>query len=795
MSSTVTSLLRRSVLGWMAALAAALAFSPLFERKGYLLAAATMTAAPLLVGVALRAARAPEFAVLPAQLLVLVSWVALLWAPDTLRWLVLPTPESVDVLALLTQAGFESAQALPPPVPDEPGILFITAVGITACFVLVDLLGTGLDRVPLTGLPLLALYTVPAAIAPDGVPAWSFVAAAIPYVALLGLRERERLGGWGRQVALAGGVPTESERRRLNTSAVTASAQRIGFAAIAVAAAVPLLLPAFPAGVLREHLAGGGPGGVRVENPIVDLQRELVERSTEPALFVRTDGPTPEYFRLVALDQFDGERWTISERDLDASVPLRRVLGSPPGLTTSVDRRRQRYFVEVSHGFESDWLPAPYAPRSVVGLPGQWRFDLAMFDIVTADGDQTTAGLAYAVEAVIADPSAEQLQEAPVSVPATIGNRYGQLPADVPEQVADTADRVTKGAVTNFEKAVALQRYFTGGRFEYSLTRVDSGHDGDAIVRFLDEKVGYCEQFAATMAIMARLEGIPARVSVGFLRAAPTPDVPRGDLPRREAGGSYEFRYADLHTWPELYFTGIGWVRFEPTPSARAGALPPGYAAADVSPGAERDGGGDPLRERPPAPAPTAPGRPLDPGQQPVAGDTERSGEVTNWWPAGIGLTLTLLLTPALARALVRRRRWAGADDPAAQAEVAWAELRDTLLDLRLAWPTGQTPRGTARMLSRLVHDDGATSALHRIAHAVERARFSRHPVDGGQLRHDVTTVRTALHGLQSRSERLRSTLLPASLRGILRDRSRRRADDLRNRTRGDDASALPAAP
>src|SRR5690606_28719934 len=95
-----------------------------------------------------------------------------------------------------------------------------------------------------------------------------------------------------------------------------------------------------------------------------------------------------------------------------------------------------------------------------------------------------------------------------------------------------------------------------------SLERVDAVGDDD-LLAFLSPagRTGYCEQFSASMALMARSLGIPARVAVGFLS------------PER-AGNDWVFSAHDLHAWPELYFEGAGWVRFEPTPGSRSGGAP-----------------------------------------------------------------------------------------------------------------------------------------------------------------------------------------------------------------------------
>ena len=85
----------------------------------------------------------------------------------------------------------------------------------------------------------------------------------------------------------------------------------------------------------------------------------------------------------------------------------------------------------------------------------------------------------------------------------------------------------------------------------------------DPLTGFLfDTHAGFCQQFAGAFAVLARLDGLPTRVAVGFTT---------GGLGRR---GVYRVRGADAHTWPEVYFgPTVGWVSFEPTPGG-AGAPP-----------------------------------------------------------------------------------------------------------------------------------------------------------------------------------------------------------------------------
>ena len=77
-----------------------------------------------------------------------------------------------------------------------------------------------------------------------------------------------------------------------------------------------------------------------------------------------------------------------------------------------------------------------------------------------------------------------------------------------------------------------------------------------------EDRAGYCQQYAGAMALMLRMLGIPSRVVSGF---APGTLTTRSDE-------VYEIRDLDAHSWVEVYFRGIGWVTFDPTPAAAPAA-------------------------------------------------------------------------------------------------------------------------------------------------------------------------------------------------------------------------------
>ena len=171
-------------------------------------------------------------------------------------------------------------------------------------------------------------------------------------------------------------------------------------------------------------------------------------------------------------------------------------------------------------------------------------------------------GLHYTVESrlppLAADSvTAEQQAATAVDVPKGL-QRYLQLPNDLPPAIAERAQQIVDQnvATTPFAKAAALRDFFRSGAFKYDTT-VPPFDDGNAIVQFLQDKRGFCVQFASAYAVMARALKIPARVAVGFTQGTLGVD------------GRYRVTSHDAHAWPEIWLAGLGWTHFfDPTPAS-----------------------------------------------------------------------------------------------------------------------------------------------------------------------------------------------------------------------------------
>ena len=162
----------------------------------------------------------------------------------------------------------------------------------------------------------------------------------------------------------------------------------------------------------------------------------------------------------------------------------------------------------------------------------------------------------YNIESLLPLVSIEELRAAPPVYPAIIRRRYLQLPNKIPERVLALARELTAISPTPYEQAKAIETYLRN-TYEYTLDLSAPPAGRDVVDYFLfDLKKGYCDYYASAMAVLARAAGLPARIVIGYASGTYNPATAR-----------YDVAQVDAHAWAEVYFSGIGWVEFEPTAS------------------------------------------------------------------------------------------------------------------------------------------------------------------------------------------------------------------------------------
>jgi transglutaminase-like putative cysteine protease len=641
---------------------------------------------------------------------------------DTTRW-GLPTTATLDA----ARAALDAARAAYPVVvaPTEalPGFVLAAGLGIWASVWFGDATAHRVRATAEAIAPAVALFTF-CAILGSGrhqvISALAFAAAAMLFVAA--------------QRAAA----IEAEQRWLPTSAATArsvlgTAAIVGVVALGAAAVIGPALPGAGDDAALSWRQGEGDRSRVTVSPMVELRKRLVEQSDQQLFTV--EASQRSYWRLTSLDRFDGEIWS-SSGDYDAADDDLTTF-VPPDLAAST----------ISQTFEIDalaaiWAPAAFEAISVRRSSTDLRWDPESSTLIVDSSRPTTDGTSYAIvsRSPAFDPQALEVAD-PGAVPPDLARRYTSLPEDFPRSVARTAEELTADAATTYDAALALQTWFRT-EFDYSLDS-PPGHGDSALVDFLDSRVGYCEQFAGAFAAMARSLGIPARVAVGF-----TPGVQDPEQPDR-----YTVLGRHAHAWPELWFTGSGWVPFEPTPGR---GLPGGEAHTGV-PAQQDDAGAaipsattsttvasttTPSTEDDPVASPTEPEQTRTTDAPEASPGDDRSGVVR--WATAVVVALAATAALVVSR---RRRRQPGSARPA---EVAW---RSTLQHLEarvgLVARPDETPLEVAQRGAPTLDEHG--DALLELADLVTDDRWSPEGLDPDRLTR-VEHLRQVLTEVQERS-------------------------------------------
>jgi transglutaminase-like putative cysteine protease len=747
-----------AVAAAVAVLLGALALDPVFAARNWLPPVVLVVAAVSLGGIALRAGAArvadgrrgdrppPRLLTGLGRALVPIGQLALVlvvltrvFAPEHLWAGLVPTPGSLaDLAALFVDGAAEIREQATPALP-LTGLVALTTLFVALIALAVDLLAVPARQPALGGLGLLVLYCVPVSTVTGRVALISFAAPACGFAVLLWADQRGRLVDSARG---GSGSP-------LGTG--TLPALRTGALALVAGVLLPLFVPTLAEGSLASGFGGSGTGnglGSSLD-PVAEMAGQLNRPDPMDLLRVDASVDDPGYLRAVALDEYTDAGWHMTNLDGQQSIADDVTLAPLPRREKS---RQVRARVTVL-GHDDQFLPVAYAPLRVEVLGSEdqdWRFDR---DGSTIFGrDVTTTGLSYQFTAAQPEPSIDDLEAAPELMAGDGMLRYTELP-DLDPSVTDLAAQLTAGARTPYDRVRAVLDHFTdpANRFVYSLSTAP-GTTGDDLADFLRLKRGYCEQYAGAMAVLVRAAGVPARVVLGYTPGRQQPD------------GTRVVTSDDAHAWVEVWFAGLGWIPFDPTPIAvnRAVDLP---WAPHVDP--TTDTVAEPTIPGAELPVPTGPTAQLgqDAPYVPLDQQALRDDTPVLPWLTGAGVTVLVLALGAVPPVLRRRSRRRRLDDGSPGA--LWAELLATTTDLGIAVPgtatTGQLARQLAEQLAGV--EPAAVAALRTLALAQERAVYGPpgtpdpDPAAATALR----SVRRALLRQASRGQRVRAVLWPAS--------------------------------
>ncbi len=804
-----------SATPWIAALAvlcASTALSGVIEGDLWLVRIGVVIVAITVTGAFLRATRLTPPLVAIAQVFVLLCLLTALHTRSGI-FLFIPGPDALGELGDVLSDSVSQVQTGVPPVHASPAIqaLVVLAIGLVA--VLVDTLAVAAAAPAASGLVLLCVFAVPASLADEMLPFWTFILGAAAFAMLLAVDGQHRHEAW---------------RGRLGSGSASGS----GGSATSVAAIAMVIALVVGAGFTFVGTVGrlpgggsggGGKGGIGLSE--MTSLRGMLNRGRTAEVFFVKGLPEQTYMRATTLARYvPNKGW---ERGTDpGGQPARGELPLQPG--DRGEGKTTRINIEP-RDWRSFWLPTYGSVRRIDTPEDDYRFD-AKKGVIFSQREREPEP--YELDAVLSTPTKQSLRLA--SGPKNLVDGEYYKFEGVEQPVVDLANDIVKNATNDFDKAAALTAFFNSptSDFKYDL-KTQGDVNKDALTEFVTRsKVGYCEQYASAMAVMARVVGLPSRVAIGF-----TAGVAAADNAHRVISTD------DAHAWVEIFFPGHGWMTFDPTPISDGRGVVPPYLR-ETAPGAEEEPTAETTTESV-APSATGSVQPsaspdgeegdsglpqgtpedtsknwvpfallvafllalgvqllrmvkLEPDESLVEEARQReespaaarrrqySMAVRRWsgpvsavlwavvlllavaWLSYVLMAVTLVLlvaaTPATIRVLQRRTRLRKVARLGADASTAaWNELMAESIDRGAPVPAAETIRAAARRLAREHNlDEPGRNGLRVVIGAIERSWYSANPAADPALPGALGAVRQSLRHNAPLS--LRARLLPKSV-------------------------------
>lgn len=760
------------MLAALACLAAVYPITELFVSAAWLSQAMIVIALVAVIGLVARGLTTSRALVVVSQLVLIGYLVIARFAEGTMHW-GLPTRETWGVLAAHGAQALDTIQRYTAPAPLNTGITFCLIVAIALVAISVDAMAATWGSPAAAGLPLLTAYLITAANGNQALQLRYFVVPVALWLLMLHTTARAQFSRWsttsstdadnspaigsgdervgGPDPVTDGGPAGDDRRARWS---LTSSAVRVGVAGVVIAALLPVAIPHFAPRYLTDGLgqrmADSGRGSVGF-NDTIDVTRSLNDTDGSPVLRYTTTGTGRAPLRVLATSYYSGGQWRVVGRNdngINEPVPL------PPANV------RKDYVMNVTDNtLQPPRIAAPY-PVVAVAMNGvRWGINPVTRDVEVAERPSS-----YRVTYADVTPSPPALRKAADGLygPDVVTDDLA-LPDTSRALLERWSKEVTAGEGSNLDKAIAIQNHLRDtSRYAYSLDLGETPRDArglplEPMQAFYQTRRGYCVQFASAMIFLARAQGIPARMAIGF-------------LPGTAEGSSRLVRAADAHAWPELYFAGFGWLRFEPTPGVRSGSPPP-YAVLDASvSGGAVQTPSEAVRTGMDAAAPTPPSK-AAPDDATVADPSSVGRFFTGTsliivLAVLIGLLATFMMP--LTAWLVRMRRRRAAVSQRDLIELEWADLTSHLRDLGLAPPPGGTLRQWREHFITQGHlDQEHATAIRRVTATLETARYDRPerttPEAAVSLHHDIRTLRRQIVRTRAWPARLSSFLWPSN--------------------------------
>lgn len=333
---------------------------------------------------------------------------------------------------------------------------------------------------------------------------------------------------WITCVALLNVAHPDPERRLRESARSTA---RLLLPALPVAVALFLLFPRVSGPLWGfASLKHEGVTGLSPTMSPGDLTQ--LAQSDDVAFRVKFDGAAPPpsqlYWRALVLHEYDGRTWS------SGNLTWRR------NLTVSTEGTPLHYAVTL----EPNNLPVIYALDLPVKIPGDAElsasYEIALHAAVTERKlYEATSYTRYIYGA---------------DMPHWMLHRDLALPGDVDPKARALAEGWSRAAAGPDQIIQDALDLFHKQKFFYTL-QPGKLAGPDRVDQFLfDVRRGFCEHYAGAFVFLMRAAGIPAHVVIGYQGGVQNP-----------LDGYYVVRQREAHAWAEVWLTGRGWVRVDPT--------------------------------------------------------------------------------------------------------------------------------------------------------------------------------------------------------------------------------------
>ncbi|WP_226671342.1 transglutaminaseTgpA domain-containing protein [Metabacillus litoralis] len=306
----------------------------------------------------------------------------------------------------------------------------------------------------------------------------------------------------------------------------------------------------------------GGPKKIGYSQNDEKLGGGFVGDDTEVLTHISSDR---HYWRVETKDVYTGKGWQASDPDA-VKEEITNIQEEFNWVDERVETKQLSSSITINERYKYLHLIYPLGLTSVDtenDLPLYVNKNIEQISPFPDDEGTREEFLAYTIDYEIPlYPINEMKKEQTFSnVPEGFIERYTQLPEDLPQRIRELAEKITEEEENQFDRAKAIEEYLGSVAFSYEKEdiAIPEGNQ-DYVDQFLFETLtGYCDNFSTSMIVLLRSIDIPARWVKGYTE---------GDFVRATSNVSKEYRITNnnAHSWVEIYFEGVGWVPFEPTP-------------------------------------------------------------------------------------------------------------------------------------------------------------------------------------------------------------------------------------